>query len=448
MLSGVKSTKSFRWLIIISLFVTQLDSGIISTNLSSMARELMLSAMQKGWVVSIYTIGLLLATPIMGNLIDRYGYRFVFLTELAFYFVGVMGIALSHSFPVLLVSRLIQAFGSSSLLTLAISLVFATYENKVASKVGTVGVWVSLATIVAPLASVISLARTHNWRSIYFVLALLIFVLFILGLWLMPKHQEGTVGSFDIKGNTVFAIGLVMFNLFLSVGIPRKSFLLNICLIVLSLLILWFFIKIETKRENEQKHVLISKRLWSNRLYRKTLFNGMVTGLVMSLFTFFPSFIEASYHVNSRRAGSFLTLMAVGTLIGAKIGGFWTEKRGALQASRGAMLCVAVSLILMFASLNSFMLFLVALILFGIAIGMVMSVTLQVMIVEISPDDRNVSLSLLSISKKMGMVLGITLVSLFAGLLDVTGIKAMLILLAIATLIGSIVLRKGVSKNV
>ncbi|WP_228385980.1 MULTISPECIES: hypothetical protein [unclassified Lactococcus] len=64
MLSGVKSTKSFRWLIIISLFVTQLDSGIISTNLSSMTRELMLSAMQKGWVVSIYTIGLLLASQL------------------------------------------------------------------------------------------------------------------------------------------------------------------------------------------------------------------------------------------------------------------------------------------------------------------------------------------------------------------------------------------------
>ena len=87
----LRATKSEKWfapLLVISLFITQLDSGIISTNLSSMARGLMLTPAEKSWIVSVYTLGLLFATPVMGSMIDRFGYRIVFLTELVFYFVG------------------------------------------------------------------------------------------------------------------------------------------------------------------------------------------------------------------------------------------------------------------------------------------------------------------------------------------------------------------------
>lgn len=437
-----KSARSFRWLLLISLFITQLDSGIISTNLSSMTRDLALIPQQRGWIIAIYTIGLLLATPVMGSLIDRIGYRAVFLIELGLYFIGVIGIALSQSFMMLMVGRLLQAFGSSSLLTLVVSLVFATQAQKVGNKVGSVGALVALSTIVAPIISVISLVKTHDWRAIYFILAALIAVMFLLGFFLMPKDEKTTVESFDIKGNTIFVIGLVAFNLLLSRGVRTGNMIeIGVFVVIIALALFWFM-KIEAKREAQNQTVLFSKRLWQQPLYRTGLISGLVTGFVMSLFAFLPSFIEFSYQVDGRKAGSFMTLMAIGTLIGAKVAGMWTEKRGAMRATRGGMALIAISLVLMFLTLSSFGLFLASLFLFGLSIGMVMTVPLQVMVVEASPSDRNISLSLLSISKKMGMVVGTTVISLFAVMTHSIGLKPMLLVLIVCTVLSVVVLSK------
>lgn len=64
-----QSKNRINLLLLISLFITQLDSGIMSTNLSSISRTFALSPQEKSWVVAVYTLGLLFATPIMGVLL-------------------------------------------------------------------------------------------------------------------------------------------------------------------------------------------------------------------------------------------------------------------------------------------------------------------------------------------------------------------------------------------
>ena len=71
-----------------------------------------------------------------------------------------------------------------------------------------------------------------------------------------------------------------------------------------------------------------------------------------------------------------------------------------------------------------------------------MTVPLQVMVVEASPSDRNVSLSLLSISKKMGIVVGTTVISLFAVMTHSIGLKPMLLVLIVCTVLSVVVLSK------
>ncbi|MCD5003645.1 MFS transporter [Enterococcus saccharolyticus] len=438
-------TKSERWitpLLVISLFITQLDSGIISTNLSSMARELMLAPAEKSWIVSIYTLGLLFATPIMGSLIDRFGYRMVFLTELVLYFLGVLGIAFSQTFQMLLVFRALQAFGSSSLLTLTLSMVFANTEKKIGGKVGNIGSLVALSTIVAPLVSVLSLIKTHNWRSIYFVMAVLIAIIFLLAFFIVPKVTNSEVKSFDIKGNSLFVLSLLTFNLLLTRGFSRGhtvELMVYAIILILSSILL---VKIETSRENEELTVLFSRRLWQIPTYRASLFGGITTGLVMSLFAFLPSFMEMTFHFDARKAGSLMTIMAIGTFIGSKVAGIWTDKKGANHATKGTMMLVFISLITMYFSVVSFKIFLFALLFFGLSIGALMTVPLQVLVVEASPKDRNASLSLLSVVKKLGMTIGITIIGVLAHATNSLGFSQMLIGLMIVTLIFIFYMRK------
>ncbi len=441
-LQAVKSDKWVTPLFIISLFITQLDAGILSTNLSSMARSLTLAPAEKSWLVSIYTLGLLFATPIMGSLIDRFGYRLVFLTELVFYFCGVLGIALSQTFPFLLIFRALQAFGSSSLLTLTLSLVFANGARKIGDRVGNVGALVALSTIVAPLISVFSLMKTHDWRTIYFVLASLIGFIFVLAVVILPKVADKQTKSFDIQGNSLFVLSLLAFNLLLTRGFASGHWVELLFYAALLLISVASFIQVENAREKEQLTVLFSRRLWTLPSYRMSLIGGIVTGLVMSLFAFLPSFIEMTFQMDARKAGSLMTLMAIGTFIGSKIAGIWTDKKGAYHATKGTMALVFVSLAALFFAAASFQLFLLSLVFFGLAIGALMTVPLQVLVVEASPKDRNASLSLLSVCKKLGMTIGITLIGVLAHATGSLGFSHMLLGLMMVTIIFILFMRK------
>lgn len=429
-----QSKNRINLLLLISLFITQLDSGIMSTNLSSISRTFALSPQEKSWVVAVYTLGLLFATPIMGSFIDRFGYRTVFLMELGFYFIGVVGIATSSSFTALLVARIIQSFGSSSILTLALSRVFMIHTHKVSGKVGNVGALVALATIVAPIISVVSLAKTQDWRAIYLVLAAMIFLIFLMAWVMIPKEILSSTETFDVKGNTLFVLALVAFNLLLSRLFISGNLVELLAYGILFCLTIGSFLVIEARREANQEKVVFSRKLWTIAKYRMSLIGGIVTGLSMSLFAFFPSMIEATFQLNARKAGSFMTIMAIGTLIGSKLAGYWTGEKSAYHATRDSMIAVIISLIILYFSVASLPLFLMALFLFGIAIGMIMTVPLQVLIVEASPQDRNTSLSLLSVSKKLGMTIGITLMSIFAHFTQATGVHSMILVLMVLTI--------------
>jgi predicted MFS family arabinose efflux permease len=96
----------------------------------------------------------------------------------------------------------------------------------------------------------------------------------------------------------------------------------------------------------------------------------------------------------------------------------------------------------MYFSVVSFKVFLIALLFFGIAIGALMTVPLQVLVVEASPRDRNASLSLLSVCKKLGMTIGITIIGVLAHATGSLGFSQMLIGLMVVTLIFIFYMRK------
>ena len=99
--------------------------------------------------------------------------------------------------------------------------------------------------------------------------------------------------------------------------------------------------------------------------------------------------IEATFQLNARKAGSFMTIMAIGTLIGSKLAGYWTGKKGAYHATRDSMIDSDYQLnypVFLGCFLTTF--FQLALILIWYCNRMIMTVPLQVLIVEASPQDR------------------------------------------------------------
>src|SRR5690625_3939268 len=80
--------------LLVGVFMAALDNGIISAALTTINRSFHVSATLGTWGITLYTLGLAVATPIIGKLADRYGRKKLFLIEIAIFTVGSLGIAL------------------------------------------------------------------------------------------------------------------------------------------------------------------------------------------------------------------------------------------------------------------------------------------------------------------------------------------------------------------
>src|SRR5690625_2781658 len=98
-------------ILLIGVFMAALDNGIISAALTTINSSFGVSATAGTWGITLYTLGLAIATPIVGKLSDRYVRKKLFLIEIIIFTIGSLGVALSPNFTFFLVSRLVQSFG-------------------------------------------------------------------------------------------------------------------------------------------------------------------------------------------------------------------------------------------------------------------------------------------------------------------------------------------------
>ena len=73
MINTVEKVRSHFWIYAIAVFISQLDGGTVSTMLPALTRTFSLSSVNSSWDAGIYTLGLVIGTPIASNLSDIYG---------------------------------------------------------------------------------------------------------------------------------------------------------------------------------------------------------------------------------------------------------------------------------------------------------------------------------------------------------------------------------------
>src|SRR5699024_7792958 len=84
--------------LLIVVFMAALDNGINSAALTTINASFDVSATSGTWGITLYTLGLAIATPIVGKLSDRYGRKKLFLIEIVIFTIGSLGVALSPNF--------------------------------------------------------------------------------------------------------------------------------------------------------------------------------------------------------------------------------------------------------------------------------------------------------------------------------------------------------------
>lgn len=139
--------------------------------LAALAADLGVSIERAGQSVSIFLLGLAAGQLVAGSASDRFGRRPVILAGVALFVVATAVAALTTSFTILLVARLLQALGACATMVSVRAAVRDTFDAIESAR------FFSLLTLVAGLAPLIApiigavIVQFGDWRQIFWVLA-------------------------------------------------------------------------------------------------------------------------------------------------------------------------------------------------------------------------------------------------------------------------------------
>ncbi|NGJ97915.1 MFS transporter [Staphylococcus aureus] len=225
------------------MFMSAIESSIISLALPTIKQDL-----NAGNLISLiftaYFIALVIANPIVGELLSRFKIIYVAIAGLLLFSIGSFMCGLSTNFTMLIISRVIQGFGSCVLMSLSQIVPKLAFEIPLRYKImGIVGsVW-GISSIIGPLLGG-GILEFATWHWLFYINIPIAIIAIILVIWTFHFPEEETVAKskFDTKGLTLFYvfIGLIMFAL-----LNQQLLLLNFLSFILAIVVAMCLFKVE-----------------------------------------------------------------------------------------------------------------------------------------------------------------------------------------------------------
>jgi len=139
------------YLIFITTLFAVMGVASIAPAFPEMREYFGISKAQVGWLVSIFTLPGIIITPFMGILADRIGRKAILVPSLILFGLAGFSCLFAHNFETLLLLRLIQGIGASSLGSLNVTLIGDLYQgNHRTSAMGYNASVLSLGTAIYP----------------------------------------------------------------------------------------------------------------------------------------------------------------------------------------------------------------------------------------------------------------------------------------------------------
>ncbi|HAR4419453.1 TPA: MFS transporter [Staphylococcus aureus] len=229
--------------LILIMFMSAIESSIISLALPTIKQDL-----NAGNLISLiftaYFIALVIANPIVGELLSRFKIIYVAIAGLLLFSIGSFMCGLSTNFTMLIISRVIQGFGSGVLMSLSQIVPKLAFEIPLRYKImGIVGsVW-GISSIIGPLLGG-GILEFATWHWLFYINIPIAIIAIILVIWTFHFPEEETVAKskFDTKGLKLFYvfIGLIMFAL-----LNQQLLLLNFLSFILAIVVAMCLFKVE-----------------------------------------------------------------------------------------------------------------------------------------------------------------------------------------------------------
>lgn len=319
-----------RWLILIVLnlftFMSTLDGSIVNIALPVLSRTLHLPVAQIEWVTTAYLMAICTAILFFGKLGDIVGKIKIFKIGTIVFILGSLMCGLSSSLSMLLISRIIQAFGASMTMANSQGIVTDIFpSNERGKALGLIGTFVSLGSIAGPSLGGI-IVSSLGWQYIFWVNVPVGLVAVFLGWKLLPKDLIKVKDKIDVPGSLVFAIFILTLFVGLllgqQVGYGDKRIIASLVVAVVAFAM---FIRLELRRPGP----LLQLALFKNPLFSLSILCAFLVFVANFCFNIIsPFYAQNMLNLSPFHAGFLLMLLPISMVIVAPLSGALSDKIG------------------------------------------------------------------------------------------------------------------------
>src|SRR4051812_39899389 len=195
-----------RWLVA-ATFVVILNETIMINAIPRLMGDFRVDAGAAQWLSTAFMLTMAVVIPITGWFLQRVTTRFAFGLAMATFCSGTLLAALSWTFPVLLVARVVQASGTAVMMPLLMTTLMAVVPVHDRGRVmGNVTLAMSVAPALGPAVSGVVL-QSLSWRWIFLVVLPIAAGIGIVGLRRLRDVGEPVPGTVDWWSVLIAAIG-------------------------------------------------------------------------------------------------------------------------------------------------------------------------------------------------------------------------------------------------
>jgi EmrB/QacA subfamily drug resistance transporter len=414
-------------------FVMVLDSSVMNVSISQIVADLDTTIQGVQLAITAYTLvmaALMLAGAKLGDIIGR---DRTFALGLGIYGLGSLTTALSPNLTVLLLGwSLVEGIGAALVMPAIVSLIAQTYSgSQRALAFGIVGGVAGAAVAAGPLIGG-WVTTEFSWRYVFAGETVIVTVILLLRRQLQPSPAAERRPQLDVVGVALSAVGLglVVYGILKSsqwglieprgaltiggeeitpFGFSVVPFLMLAGLGFLAAFVIW-----EERREREGRDTLLDRSLLKIEQLRAGLTTLMMQQLIL-LGTFFvlPVYLQVVLGLDAFETGKRLFPMSVtmfaAAMAGPKLAAGFAPKR---VAQAGLVALVVSSVVLLGTidvELNETE-FAVALALFGVGAGLLLSQLGNVIMSSVHPSKTNEAGGLQGTAQNLGASLGTALI--------------------------------------
>ncbi|WP_431047578.1 MDR family MFS transporter [Streptomyces sp. P1-3] len=396
--------------LMLAMLLAMLDNMIIGTAMPTIVGELG-GLDHLSWVVTAYTLGTAVSTPLWGKLGDMFGRKGVFLTSIVVFLAGSALSGMAQTMGQLIGFRAVQGLGAGGLMVGAFAIIGELIPPRERGKYqGMMASVMAVATVGGPLAGG-AITDHLGWRWSFYInlpLGAVALAMITTVLHLPARRSRARI---DYAGAALLAVGITSLVLITTWGGNEYAWgsAQVIGLAVLGVAALAAFVAVE-RRVAEP---VLPLHIFGSRNFSLITLIGFLTGFVMfGAMTFLPLFQQTVQGASATNSGLLLLPMMGGLTLLSLVAGRVTTRTGRYKifpVAGGALITAGLLLLAQMDVGTSRVTSGLYMAVLGAGMGLLMQVTLLIAQNSVEMKDMGVASSAATLFRTIGSSFGVAL---------------------------------------